>query len=537
MELLGNVNMDSHLKWLIWKISPEGTYLAVMPEFVPKDWDINEIKNTLLKNKILNFDIAKIEAVIKDASGKVEKIGPAFELFEENKYRYLHLQVTPMQVSFSVDPAILKTDYTVTEADISFILAEKAVVHGIDYDTIKKIISKGIYGQEFIIASATPPIAGKDAVINEVLSIDPEAKPFVKEDGTVDYRKLDNIRQIKQGDVICTRIPPTKGTPGISVFGTTLSPTPGEDCAMPAGVNTETIDNETKLVAAIDGFLYRQERNICVGNVYIVKGDVDFKTGNIEYSGDVVVRGNVNADFSVTADGNISIEGFVEAANITSKKGSIFLKGSVFGQNKANIIAEKNITADNIQDSKIKVGKIFKVWKRVYGCHIETENLEMPVDSQIISSSVFFKGYAKCGKIGGKVESTNEFTYVNDEKKQFKEELQNINELLKKLNDAINALQTKLLSKASTTPELKNQKQLLESQLSSCVSNKEQLTSRREKLLKLIEFMPDKDALISAYLLYPMLRVSIFGLRKEYKRDLSNLTISWRNGTIKMESM
>jgi len=32
MELLGNVNMDSHLKWLIWKISPEGTHLAVMPE-------------------------------------------------------------------------------------------------------------------------------------------------------------------------------------------------------------------------------------------------------------------------------------------------------------------------------------------------------------------------------------------------------------------------------------------------------------------------------------------------------------------------
>jgi uncharacterized protein (DUF342 family) len=533
MELFDNADM----KWLIWKISPESTYLAVAPELIPENWDINEIKNTLLKNKILNFDIAKIEAVVKNASGKVEKIGPAFELFEENKRRYLHLQVTPMQVRFSIDSAILKTDYIIKEADILFILAEKAVVYGIDYDTIRKAISRGIYGQEFIIASATPPIAGKDAVINEVLSIDPDIKPFVKEDGTADYRKLDNIKQIKQGEVICTRTPPTHGTPGISVFGTPLSPTPGEDYALPTGINTKTIDSETKLIAAIDGFLYRQERDICVGNVYIVKGDVDFKTGNIQYSGDVVVRGNVNADFSVTADGNISIEGFVEAANIISKKGSIFLKGSVFGQNKANIIAEKNITADNIQDSKIKVGKIFKVWKRVCGCYIETENLEMPIDAQIISSSVFFKGYARCGRIGGKVESVNEFVYVNDEKKQFKEELQSSNELLKKLDGAINALQSKLLSTPSTTPELKNQKQLFESQLSSCVSNREQLTARREKLLKLIELMPDKDALISAYLLYPALKVSIFGLSKEYKKDLSNLTISWRNGAIKMESM
>jgi len=511
--------------------------LAVMPEFIPNNWNIKEIKKILLKNKVLNFDIAKIEAVIKNASGKVERIGPPFELFEEGKRKYLRLQVTPMQVSFSIDTSILKSDYMITEADVLFVLMEKAVVHGIDYAIVKKAVSRGIYGQEFVIASATLPIAGEDAVITEVLPIDPDVKPYVNEDGTVDYRKLDNIKQIKQGEVICTRKPPTPGTPGVSVYGTTLSPTPGEDYALPTGVNTKIIDDETKLISAINGFLYRQERDICVGNVYVVKGDVDFKTGNIEYSGDVVVRGNVNSDFSVTADGNISIEGFVEAANITSRKGSIFLKGSVFGQNKANIVAEKNVIADNIQDSKIKVGKVFKAWRRVCGCYIEAENLEMPMEAQIISSSVYFKGYVRCGKIGGKMESVSEFVYVNDEKKQFKEELQSSNELLKKLSDVMDALQAKLLSTPSTTPELRNHKQLLESQLSTCAASKEQLTSRRKKLLNLIELMPDKDALISAYLIYPVLKVSIFGLNTEYKQDFSNLAIGWRNGTIKMESM
>jgi len=108
MEFINNVNMDS-LKWLIWKISPEGTYLTVMPELIPKNWNINEIKNTLLKNNILNFDIAKIETVIKNASGKEEKIGTPFEIFDENKREYLHIQVTPMQVRFSIDSAVLKT--------------------------------------------------------------------------------------------------------------------------------------------------------------------------------------------------------------------------------------------------------------------------------------------------------------------------------------------------------------------------------------------------------------------------------------------
>jgi uncharacterized protein (DUF342 family) len=537
MGFLSNINIESSLKWLIWKISPESTYLTVVPEFIPQKWDINEIKVILLKNKVINFDIAKIEIAIKNASGQMEAIGPSFELFDENKREYLNLHVTPMQVSFSIDSAILKTNYNITESDISFILAEKAVVYGINFDTIRKIVLNEVYGREFIIASATPPVAGQNAVINEILTIDLDAKPFIKEDGTVDYKRWDNIRQIKKGDIICTRIPPTPGIPGISVFGAPLSPDPGEDYALPGGVNTQTIDNETKLVASINGFLYRQGRNICVDSAYIVKGDVNFRTGNIEYSGDVVVRGNVNVGFSVTADGNISIEGIVEAANIKSKKGNIFLKGSVFGQNKTHIIAGKNIIANNIQDSKIIAGQTLNVRKQIRGCHIETENLEMPEEAQIISSSVFFKGHAKCGKIGGKIESINEFIFVNHEKEIFKEELQRVNVLLKKLIDAIKILQTKLLSIPSVniTSELENQKKIFASQLTTCVSSKEQLTTRREKLLKLIEFMPDKDALISTYSLYPVLRVSIFDSNKEYKHDLSKLQISWKNGAIKME--
>jgi len=537
MNFLNGINMDESLKWLSWKILKDGTYLAVTPEYIPKNWNIDEIKEILVKNKVLNFDIAKIEAAIKAASGQIERIGPQFELFEEGKRKYLSLQVTPIQVRFAINISILQTNYRITATDISFILAEKSVVYGIDSNIINEILSKEIYGQEFIIASATMPVAGEDAVITEILPIDPDVKPFVNEDGTADYKKWDNIRHIKQDDVICTRTPPTPGIPGISVFGLPLSPTPGEDCALPAGTNTRVIDNETKLVASIDGFLYRQGQNICVGGVYTVKGDVNFKTGNIEYMGDVVVNGNVNMGFSVVAEGNISIEGLVEAANIKSKKGNVFLKGSVFGQNKANITAEKSIIAENIQDCTVKAGKTLTVRKQIRNCHIETENFEMPRNGQILSSFVFFSGYAKCGSIGGKVESVNEFVFVNDEGKQFKKELQNISELLQKLDSAIELLQAKLLSiePANLTPELENQKKLLTSKLTACNTNKEQLAAKRKKLLKLIELMPDKDALISAYMLFPVLKVSIFGSNKEYKQDLSHLKISWKSGAIRME--
>ncbi|MCL2207035.1 MAG: FapA family protein [Fibromonadales bacterium] len=538
MAILDNTNIQESFKWLLWRIDSTGTYLTVVPNLVPQKWDINEIKKTLLKGEIVNFDIAKIEKTIKNASGQEELIGPPFEEFEDGKRRYLSLQVTPIQARFAMDTAILQTDYRVTAADISFLLEEKAVIYGIDHETIEEILSKGIYGSEFTIANATPPIAGKDAVIEEVLPIDPDVKPFLDEYGTADYKTWDNIRQIKEGEVICTRIPPTPGIPGTSVFGHPLSPTPGEDFALPGGANTKPIDDETKLVASINGFLYRDGRNICVGGVYIIKGDVDFKTGNIEYFGDVLVRGNVTAGFSVVADGNVSIEGYIEAAHIESKTGNVFLKGSVFGQNKAVVIAEKNINADNVQDCTLKAGQTIAVKGQIRNCKVETKNLEMPMGGQIISSSVGFSGHLKCGSIGGKAEAINEFTLIESDRQLFKEELQGINDLLQKLNQAIELLLAKIgtIKPSDTSPEMVNQRKLLGSKLDACNHSKEQLMEKRKKLVKLLEIMPDKDALITAYMLMPTLKVSIYGSTKEFKQELSHLKIGWKSGGIKMES-
>jgi uncharacterized protein (DUF342 family) len=539
MKLFDSTRMNESYKWLSWKISQEGTYLTVIPENIPEKWDIDEIRRTLVKNKIVSFDIAKIEKVIKMASGQTEHIGEPFEVFEESKRRYIYLQVTPAQVIFSINVGILETDYQITKNDIQFILAEKAVVYGIDHDTIEEILSREIYGREFIIASASLPIAGKDAVITEILPIDPNAKPFLNEDGSVDYKKWDNIRQVNEGEVICTRIPPTPGIPGISVFGQPLSAIPGEDYALPAGINTKAIDDETKLVAAINGFLYRQERDICIGDIYIIKGDVSFKTGNIEYSGDILVRGNVNAGFSVVADGNVSIEGLVESANIVSKTGNVFLKGSVFGLNNARIIAAKNIIAENLQDAKVRAGKTVTVKKQIRNCQIQTENLEMPPNGQILGSIVAYRGYINCGMVGGKSESVNEFILIENEREKLKEELKQENELLQKLNKAIEALQDKLflIKPPDITPELENMKKLLTSQLESCESSKEQLVAKRKKLLRLIELMPDREALIKIQTLSPILKISIFGVNKELKQELSKLKISWINGATKMEPL
>jgi hypothetical protein len=128
---------------------------------------------------------------------------------------------------------------------------------------------------------------------------------------------------------------------------------------------------------------------------------------------------------------------------------------------------------------------------------------------------------------------------VENERQKFKDELRSTNELLQKLDVAIETLQSRLfaIKSSDASPEALNQRQLLNSQLDTCNNSKEQLTVKRKKMIRLIEILPDKEDLITVNMLMPVLKVSIFGSNKEFKQELSHLKIGWINGAIKMEPL
>jgi len=163
----------------------------------------------------------------------------------------------------------------------------------------------------------------------------------------------------------------------------------------------------------------------------------------------------------------------------------------------------------------------------------------MPSSGQIISSTIAFRGRVRCGNIGGKIESLNEFTLIEHERDLYKEELAKQNEFILKLDKAIEVLEYKLFSMKDIemTPELEQQAKLLNSQLTSCNNSRNQLAVKRKKILKLIEVMPDRDALITATSISPILKISVYGVYREIKEELLNLKISWVSGSIRMESL
>jgi uncharacterized protein (DUF342 family) len=81
-----------------------------------------------------------------------------------------------------------------------------------------------------------------------------------------------------------------------------------------------------------------------VKSVLTITGNVDISVGNIDFNGDVDIRGNVISGITVSAKGNISIGGHVEAAIIRAG-GNVTFKDGVNGKGLAKVESGGNISA------------------------------------------------------------------------------------------------------------------------------------------------------------------------------------------------
>lgn len=99
---------------------------------------------------------------------------------------------------------------------------------------------------------------------------------------------------------------------------------------LPVGVNTCVApNNPLLLLATVSGQVSYQNHKITVKALLNVPQDVDFKTGNIFFIGDVAVHGSVRAGFAVHGN-NVRVMGMVEGANVRAHA-NLLVEGGVWG--------------------------------------------------------------------------------------------------------------------------------------------------------------------------------------------------------------
>ena len=244
-------------------------------------------------------------------------------------------------------------------ADLSYgllkvFLAKNRIVFGLDDEVLQSLGAKPIYNKDFIIARGIRSENGTDAELIYHVETDRQLKPKERADGSVDFKDLGAIQEVKKGQILCEKIPAVLGKQGTDVKGLKLPFIEGKDKELPAGKNTKASDDALKLFAELDGHVSVAGGKINVMDTFMVDGNVSVETGNIDFTGSVVIRGDVALGFSVKASGDVTIEGVVEAAHIIAG-GSLVIRGGFLGGDSGILDVGENAVCRFIEGGKISV--------------------------------------------------------------------------------------------------------------------------------------------------------------------------------------
>ncbi|MFC5401963.1 DUF342 domain-containing protein [Cohnella soli] len=252
-------------------------------------------------------------------------------------------------------------DLKLTSRDLEQFFQSQGVKYGLQSDTVALIAKRpqDFFFSQNLIAVGTPPQPGVDGYVKVIVGQDEEEerRPLEREDGTVDYKQVTHLPNVKAGQLIAERVPAQPGIPGKSVNGDDIPPKEGKDVQFKVGKNVVVNPEKIGLYAAIDGMVTKTDKDkLNVFPVFEVNGDVDYKVGNIDFVGTVVVRGNVLTGFRVKASGDIRVTGGIEGAEVESD-GSIEISGGIIGSNKGFVKAGRNVRCSFVQEGNVIAGE------------------------------------------------------------------------------------------------------------------------------------------------------------------------------------
>jgi len=241
-----------------------------------------------------------------------------------------------------------------TQENILSILKNNGVTYGIKEEVIKEITNNPLIKTDILVAEGKPAVNGINGRVIYHFDISKKSVPKILEDGRVDFKQLENVINVKKGDMLVSIIPPTEGEDGITVTGKIIKAQSGKKAKISLGKNVELIEDKNYVIAKADGQVTFVGDKLSVLEVFEVN-NVDINTGNIDFVGNVVVKGDVKSGFSIKAGGKIDVLGVVEGA-ILEAEGDIVIKNGIQGQGKALIKTKGNLITKYMEYCQVEVG-------------------------------------------------------------------------------------------------------------------------------------------------------------------------------------
>jgi uncharacterized protein (DUF342 family) len=413
------------------------------------------------------------------------------------------------------------------------VLAKERIVYGVK----SEVLNSGLVPfEKILIAEGVAAVNGEDAKIRRYEIEGP--KPQVVDDGRVNHYELNLINHVKKGDWLGDRKDPTPGIPGKTVTGKVIKAIDGRMFPLlydRLSVREEYKDGITTLYAKKSGaVLYKGDR-VTVYDYMEVKGDVDFRTGNVDFEGFLSVKGTVKDNFIVAADRDVEIMGEYgvgAARKIESRDGNIYIRGGIAGKNKASIRCTRNLYVKYLKDVDVECDGTVYIGFYAMNANIRAKQIIIESNrGRIIGGNITAEISVEAAEIGNIAETRTAITVTGFDRGELKGQLDDIKEKLADAKLRMTKIKQLLHIYSNSNLLTKEQKETHSKIMDNYATLKDiirELEINRRDYSRYLK-TPGEGAVIVKSKIYPKVKIQIRGCVEEVNKESLGYTYYYIN--------
>jgi uncharacterized protein (DUF342 family) len=330
------------------------------------------------------------------ADGQLSVLPPFWVTEDAMVAAYIYLKPTE-------DSAIPTVEHLETS------LKTAGITTGIDQPGLEKLVAALAKGSKL---KAVIPVARGEHLV-EPEDAEPEFSfPYISQsglvqgDGSIDLRERNSFPGVAEGETLVQSKAGVAGKPGNTVRGDVIDVRAAVQSELVAGENVKVEGSapSQKLVSLMEGGASCTvaevsgeagktiQYTVSVRPVAQISGNVDYDTGNLDFKGNVEIKGSVLSAFIVKATGDIRIGETVETGAQVHGEANLVVQLGIVGENTI-VKTAGNVTAKFIQDATVSADGDIAV-----GSYIRSANVSAKGSIRVEGS-----GGAVGGILGGEV--------------------------------------------------------------------------------------------------------------------------------------
>ncbi|MDR3336644.1 MAG: FapA family protein [Treponema sp.] len=299
----------------------------------------------------------------------------------KNGFFNLSFNANDLELWGDISPPAAASDL-ITDLYISNMLDRLNVIYGVKWDAIMEAINTVNLERKTVkyipMAKGDPPVNSEAEYyeLNPKLATSPTP---ATEDGQIDYKDYTPFVIVKEGQILARKRPRIPGREGRNVHGNEIPYRISVIKGYAGGENTRT--DENYIYAEIHGQLVESKKVLSVQNTLVIRGGVDYHTGNIKFPGDVIIDGQVSDGFKIYSGGSVTIKQTFDVTESVIKK-DLTVGGGIIGRGRAIV----------------KVGGVVKT-RFINNCRLAGRD-NVYVTKEILRSNVYAMGAVDLGEKG-----------------------------------------------------------------------------------------------------------------------------------------